>query len=192
MQNPAFNQPFVDPVRLSVTLPTLEYWYAFSVCAVEAERGESVIVMASSAYYARELLKRVVNDYVGVTLVPLGGDWFSPAYDRASLLGIEIQIPQGRIIGSPEYPARTIIWAEPMRQDSLQILDAVARLLKPDGRLCVIAPGSLVRFLPQDQTVHQTLAGGGRSNSCEKTVSRSKNVTAFTARAASSGLTPIG
>jgi hypothetical protein len=44
-----------------------------------------------------------------------------------------------------------------MRQDSLQILDAVARLLKPDGRLCVIAPGSLVRFLPQDQTVHQTL-----------------------------------
>jgi hypothetical protein len=78
MQNPALNQPFVDPVRLSVTLPTLEYWYAFSVCAVEAERGESVIVMASSAYYARELLKRVVTDNAGVTLVPLGGDWSRP------------------------------------------------------------------------------------------------------------------
>ncbi len=139
-------------VMLALTMPSLEYRYAFDLCAVEAHNsGGPALVVASEALYARELLKRIVAR--PVTLVPLG-NWLTSADRLESVLGIEVEAPDVRPLENVAGPVPLIICAEPV---SPQVFGALYRLLQPGGRLCMISPGRLAPFIPHDDTRHKSL-----------------------------------
>ncbi|MGC8786378.1 MAG: hypothetical protein ACP5Q1_03015 [Anaerolineae bacterium] len=130
--------------------PSLEYQYAFDLCAVEAQHtGGQVALFASSPFYARELLKRLAG--CEITLVAIG-EWSRWAHDLQAWLGAEIA-PSAFSLAPPYHRTRVhcAVWAEPERTSGAQALRDMGEMLLPGGKLCVIASGWLARFLPEWQ-----------------------------------------
>ncbi|MBN1886736.1 MAG: hypothetical protein JW850_02055 [Thermoflexales bacterium] len=103
--------------------PSLEYQHVFDLCALQAQRGGGpVLLVASSAFYAGQLLAR--------------------------LEGCQVQI---QVTGASQSPVTsdTILWAEPELEGGEHAARQLARLLARDGRLYVLASGWSVRFLPE-------------------------------------------
>ncbi len=144
-----------------VERPSLEYQYAFDVCAVEVWRirGEAG-VFASSFFYARELLKRFQG--MQVQLFPVG-DWSSQRQDIQSWSGLEVDL-SGSLATEANRPWLTsAVWAEPEWEKGQKDLAWLARMLILGGHLYVIASNWLSRFLPEwtkwDERPAQRLAG---------------------------------
>jgi hypothetical protein len=129
--------------------PSLEYQHAFDLCAVETHQtGGSVVVFASSPFYARELLKRL--DSYEARLVPIGG-WEPPSTNIGKLLGPEVEHPDVKTLESLTVQTESVVWAEPERESGEQVLKHIHQMLLPRGHLHVIASGWLARFLPEWQ-----------------------------------------
>ena len=127
--------------------PSLEYQHAFDLCAVHVHRSSGpVAVLASSPFYARELLKRL--DGVEAQLVPIGG-WGASAGDIGTLLGPELELPESQALRPAELEAKAAVWATPDGKSAQQVLDRIGPMLPPGGKLYVIAAGWLARFLPE-------------------------------------------
>jgi len=127
--------------------PSLEYQHAFDLCAVEVRReGGAVAVFASSPFYARELLKRLNGCETG--LVPIGG-WRASAGDIGELLAPELEQTNVETSERLNVRTKTALWAEPEMEDGQQVLEHIAQVLLPGGKLYVIASGWLARFLPE-------------------------------------------
>jgi hypothetical protein len=110
-----------------ITRPGLEYQHAFDYCAVEAHRQRGpVIVAASSAFYASQLLGRVE----ACDPLLIGADGAD-----ASTLAAE--------------SVRAIVWAEPEQATGAQALRHLQRSLGRDGCLYVIVSQPLARLLPE-------------------------------------------
>ena len=147
--------PPAPPLR-----PSLEYHYAFDLCAMEARRqGGPVAVFASSAFYAGELLRRLDGQAVnGWT----GNGWEAPPFagpraDKRTapvVSGPERDLPPSPPLPCPPSPplpssAHAAIWAEPEWKDGQRTLQEIVQALAPGGRLYVIFSGWLARFLPE-------------------------------------------
>jgi hypothetical protein len=127
--------------------PSLEYQYAFDLCAVEVHRiSGPVAVFAGSPFYARELLKRMGG--CEARLVPIGG-WGSSSANIGELLGPEVEHLDVQTLESLDVQTKAIVWAEPERTSGEQALRHIHRMLLPGGHLYVIASGWLARFLPE-------------------------------------------
>ncbi|MBC7261709.1 MAG: hypothetical protein H5T63_06815, partial [Chloroflexi bacterium] len=142
--------PMYPCSHASLLHPSLEYQYAFDLCAVEAQRiGGQVALFASSPFYARELLKRLQDREVALVAV---GEWGLWAGDLQRWLRPEI--PHSAFSLAPPQlhsHAHCAIWAEPEQTGGAQVLDTIQEMLLPGGKLCVIASGILARFLPEWQ-----------------------------------------
>ena len=92
--------------------PSLPYHLAFDICALEAHRsGHQVSVLASSAFYAREVIKRLQGTNY---LHPLG-NW-DPMDERSGkTMGPEINWDFETICAGVEFSEKSplVIWAEP-------------------------------------------------------------------------------
>ena len=115
--------------------PSLEYQHAFDLCAMAAyQRGGPVLVLASSAFYARELEDRLECCAVRVAGADSQGEPADP-------------------------PARTIIWAAPDAASAEPTLQRFLPTLAPDGQLFLICSGPLARRLPEWQGPSPLLSG---------------------------------
>lgn len=124
-----------DSMCWSATRPSLEYQHAFDFCAVEAHRTEGhVALLASSPFYAREMLRRLRGSEA--SLIPVGG-WDASA--------------AGAAVADPSVQAKAAVWAGPEQQDGEQVLEQVDQVLVPEGCLYIVTSGWLARFLPEWQ-----------------------------------------
>ena len=131
----------------SIARPSLEYQHAFDLCAVEVHHtGGPVALLASSPFYARELLKRLAG--YEAQLTPVSG-WSRYGADTERLLGPEVGEPDICQLESMNTEATTIVWAEPEGDSGEQILGQIHLGLAPGGRLQVITSGWLARYLPE-------------------------------------------
>jgi hypothetical protein len=129
--------------------PSLEFRHAFDFCAVEVHRlAGPVAVFASSAFCARELLRRLGD--CSATLFPIG-KWAPSAPSAQPLFGPEVTWQDlasgGSASGLVDFSVA--LWAEPDREDSERVLKHLGRMLRPGGHLYVVASGRLARFLPE-------------------------------------------
>lgn len=132
-------QPGVSPLMR----PSLPYMYAFDLCALEAgRRGEPVVILASNAFFAYELAKRLEG--VETTLVIAPDDATSYA-DRAAWDEMKTAPALVHALDDLAGAAPVIIWAQP-HPDTL---GRVIRALADGGALVLIVPGRLGRFLPE-------------------------------------------
>ena len=131
----------------SVARPSIEYQHAFDCCAVELNRtGGPVAVLASSPFYARELLKRVSGR--DAWLVPTSG-WHASSAGIEAHLGPEIDSSSVHWAPASDLGVSAAVWAEPERDRVEQTLASIQQRLAPDGPLCVVLAGWLARFLPE-------------------------------------------
>jgi hypothetical protein len=153
---PAGTSPFQSGISMPGTAtarwlerPSLEYQHAFDLCATEVRRaGGPAAVLASSPFYARELLKRL--DGIEAQLVPLG-DWSPLPVGFGTLLGPELELPDSQTLQRAERGVKTAVWATPDTKSGRQVLDRLGSMLLPRGGLYVIVSGWLARFLPEWQ-----------------------------------------
>lgn len=130
-----YNRPTAGASGWSATRPSLEYQHAFDFCAVQAHRAQGpVALLASSPFYARELLPRLRG--CDVALVPLG-DWDAET--------------AGLAVSAGDVQAAAIVWAGPERGDDDAVLERIERALLSEGCLCIVAAGWLARILPEWQ-----------------------------------------
>lgn len=149
--------------------PSLEYQHAFELCAsVMPQCDGPCVLRASSAFHARELLKRigalhpaeVVVQGTGVELQEILGHlgpeaevaqaWSAavPHQHRGASLWAQTAGVAG--LGAPGGPtAAAAMWAEPEMEDSGRVLQTLEQYLEPGGRLCVVTSGWLRRGLPE-------------------------------------------
>jgi len=122
--------------------PSLAYHRAFDLCAAWASGlGGPVAVLASSPFYARELLKRLDGPAV---LAPLGS-WDPQSADGRSGIGSEVRWERVTVVSAGDSlpPCPVAIWAEPQE-------DVPAPTITP--RLIVLTTNRLRRVLPEWQT----------------------------------------
>lgn len=131
---------------------SLEYQYAFDLCAARAYAAAgSVALVASSAFYSAEIGRRMT----GCTLVPTSPA-AGPVDGLASLNGDRIQsIP----LAGWNREAGTVVWAEPEPEGSDAVLGAIGRNLSAGGSLYAVSSSGLARALPEWK---QDAAPGGR------------------------------
>lgn len=107
-------------------------------------------VLASSPFYARELLKRLNGRQVIFCPVGKWGDEFAGGWPALSPEvmwdGIGVMRPGSEVVPPP---VATAIWAEPERGDGGPTLKHIRQTLQPAGRLWVITSGLLSHFLPE-------------------------------------------
>ena len=130
--------------------PSLEYQYAFDLCALEAYRaGGPIVIYVGDPFYARELLQRLEG--CPTRLVPIGA-WSSWAGDRQRWAGPQLGSPSAstrdEVAGDGSPAARTIIWAEPLPGNLAQSC-GLPDALRAGGQVCVIHSGWLARLLPE-------------------------------------------
>jgi hypothetical protein len=128
---------------------SLEYQYAFDLCAVQAHsQGGDTVLLVSSPFHALELGKRLDDSRT----------WLVPTWPGDSLLA-EIQVslgPEARHVHVQTLEClnvrpKAIVWAEPQRQNCEQFLDTIRQTLSPSCSLYVIVSGGLARSLPEWQ-----------------------------------------
>ena len=128
--------------------PSLEYQYAFDLCALEAHQVPgTTAILASAPFYARELLKRLDGRAKVVAFIRESDR--TPA-GLNELLGPEVTDSDIRPWHSFQCQAQSVIWAEPLPNDKPPIVDAIEHILSPGGFLSVVSSGWLaLRFLPE-------------------------------------------
>ena len=147
LERPPFGNSRADSSEVWLERPSLEYQHAFDWCAVELHRiMRPVALFASSAFYARELLKRLHG--LDVSLLPLGR-WYSSAEDKGRLLGPEVELADVEDLHRLQRQVEAAVWAEPERTTAEESLGCIRQALVPVGRLYVISSGWLRRFLPE-------------------------------------------
>lgn len=132
--------------------PSLPYQRAFDYCAVEAQRvGGPVAVLASSPFYARELVRRLSADVLlSFTRNPVLDEAQLPALlgPEVSEDRVHLEAPWQRGEGRPP---RTVVWAEPERETWKAALAGLAPLAPRAARFCVLGTTRLRRLLPEWQ-----------------------------------------
>ncbi len=132
-----------EPPPLREARPGLEYQHVFDQCALQAQRGGgAVLLVASSSFYARQLLGRLEGCQ---TRLVVQAQLSSPCGEDGS-----IPLPWWEGVGEGEKAApETVIWAEPELGSGEQVAPRLSRLLSLDGRLYIVTSGRLARFLPE-------------------------------------------
>ena len=149
--------------------PSLEYQHACDLCATEVQRcGAPAVLYASSAFYAREFLKRCDALRPAQVVGEGAGDKLREILER---LGPEVEVARAWSVLVPEQrlgaslwaetegvaglgmpggpPAGIALWAEPEEGGGDRILESFDRYLAAGGRLCVVTSGWLRRGLPE-------------------------------------------
>jgi len=127
-------------------LPSLEYRYAFDLCAAEVEQHRRpLVVVASGRFYVRELMERM--QHLEPVSVMTGGRG-EASHEHA---GNERRAEQALIagVGTPGQPVAAVVWGEPQLEDGERWLAAIRGALAPGGRLWVVTSGWLRRGLPE-------------------------------------------
>jgi len=140
--------------------PSLEYSYAFDICASEAfgpDNQESALIISSSFYHS-ELAARLThnspNGEAGST------PDFYPLYSAPDSFA--------KLLDGPDKYS-TIIWAEPQRGTAYPTALAAFKALKSGGNLLVMSSGTLSRFLSESkQDSNKMNLGAARTGSLVK------------------------
>lgn len=129
--------------RRSIAYPVLEYHYAFDFCAIQAAAAGEALVIASGAYVAREMLKRLPGRKL--TLVAAGG-WLGE--DLTGALGVEID--RAHLVLAADLNAVTGTFSKVMvaLPDEKLSFAALAPKVAAGGQIILMLPGTLARFLP--------------------------------------------
>lgn len=131
-----------------VVRPSLEYQHAFDWTALQVHRHDgSAGVFASSAFYARELCKRLAA--CDVRLQPVGL-WSPPGQDAATWLGPEVDPSRIQALEALSLPLLSgAVWAEPEMGDGQRVLQQIRQALRPEGQVCVVASDWPASYLPE-------------------------------------------
>lgn len=130
--------------------PSLAYHAAFDLCASEANHTVgSVVVFASSPFYAREVVRRLGQE---VTLCFTDEAGTSRTENR-SMLGPEIDWDKVRLVTletvDKEPSASTVIWTEPQRETWRAVAGHLSTLTPSATTICVLGTTRLRRILPE-------------------------------------------
>jgi hypothetical protein len=124
--------------------PSLEFRYTFDYCAMHAyQRRAASALLVSSPLYAYEMLHRLYN--FNATLIPTA-DWWATK-DESFLSSLGMDTPPIQSLEGQTDMVKTVIWAAPQADDVESILASIHKILDPDGKLYIIAGGTLSRFL---------------------------------------------
>jgi hypothetical protein len=139
--------------------PSLGYHHAFDLMAAEAARMEPpTAVLASSAFYAREVVRRLD----GQVLLHLPRDPGLSEAELKAVLGPEVDWARLRaassIMDSAMAEAQTLVWAEP-EKDTWQTILADVGNVGPSA-LLVLGTTWLRRLLPEWQAADRLPAAG--------------------------------
>jgi len=147
--------------------PGLEYQQAFNRCAAHAARvGEPTAVLASSLFYAREVVRRLS----GRVLLHFPRHPGLGEAEIQTALGPEVDWARLRLVSSMTdkamAEAQTLVWAEPERGTWQAILGDL-RVFRPPPALLVLGTTWLRRLLPEWRAAEQRpaavpLASAGR------------------------------
>ena len=133
--------------------PSLAYHSAFDLCAAQAARaGGPTAVLASGAFYARELVRRLD----GQVLLHFPRDPGLGESEIQTALGPEVDWARLRVASSMMDIAmaepRTLVWAEPERGTWQAILGDL-RQFRPPPAVLVLGTTWLRRLLPEWRAV---------------------------------------
>jgi hypothetical protein len=132
-----------------VQRPSLEYQYAFDLCAVALQPvAGPIAVLASHPFCGRELAARV--DPAAVTL------FAAPAWDLSTAevhawLGAENAGTETDLESLGASSVAAVVWAEPECEGGPEVLARIGQVTKPTGRLYVVTSSPLRRYLPEWQ-----------------------------------------
>lgn len=129
---------------------SLAYHAAFDFCAVRAARaGGPIIVLASSAFYARELVRRLDDE----VLLYLPGHEGLEQSETRMLMGPELDWGRVRFYQEmqPGIPSGMLLWAEPDRGTWPYTHTLLTQLAPTVTQVCVLGTTALRRVLREWQ-----------------------------------------
>jgi hypothetical protein len=153
MNEQVYEQEWNEPKALSLVRPDLEYHYAFDFCAAEAFSGRGpILCLASNRFYMDELLRRLI--YRDVYLVQPGRGITPRVHNTLVPGSTAVHGIHPYKLEAPEVQSNRIIWAEPLKRDTLPLYQLIHQHLTDDGKLFIIVNGLLMPLRKTAQTRH--------------------------------------
>ena len=126
----------------SLNRPSIEYHLLFDLCAVEVQRhGLPCLLRVPNGFFAYELVRRLVGRDVTDLLNRTDPAWI--VVDTPQSFSLSQQQPAGQF--------QTIVWAEPLAQESAVLATTLRTALAANGGLCVLFSRRMAALLPESK-----------------------------------------
>lgn len=147
-----------EDISYPLARPSLEYSYAFDICAAEVyHAGGDIAILVSRGFYHSELAARLtfgrhseISKDESLKIQPRPGsgglqpDSMATRTIKFIPLYRGLDIAESMAASAPRYKAA--IWAAPQAEKAADVISVLANALSPDGVLHVVSPGLLARF----------------------------------------------